>query len=545
MLRLRHLSWAVLAASSLGFAACSASDSDSIPGPGPDARIFAPPEPRLTRLLERQYVNSVGHLLGSAARQAASPPPDAKIQGFTSIASTQLALNDSLVAEYELSARAIAAAAMTDHHHVASFLASCDPKGSDEDCFRLFAKDFGRLAFRRPLTGPETDAYVNVATEAKKAFADFYIGIETTISTMLQSPNFLYRVELGEPSADGKSRKLTAHEVASRMSFFLLDTTPSAALLTAAENGKLDGEDRVRAVAAQLLDEPDAKQATAAFFAEYLAIDDMEEVTKDPQLYPNFSPALASSMKRETLELVNDVVWRGDLPIDTLFTAEHSFVDEALATHYDIDLDGKKDWSRVTLPAEQKRSGLLTHASIMSRQSHPTSTSVTHRGLFIMERFLCQSMPPPPPEAVTELPPTSTAPTMRERLAVHLENPTCAACHTTSDNLGLALENFDAVGIFRTKENGSTIDTTVELDSFGSFDGPAELGQLLAAQPAVKACVLRHLFRHATGRIETNGDLAALDSLNERFAESGYRFKQLLVDLVASQVFSDAGSFEP
>jgi hypothetical protein len=329
------------------------------------------------------------------------------------------------------------------------------------------------------------------------------------------------------------------------MSFFLLDTTPSAALLTAAENGKLDGEDRVRAVAAQLLDEPAAKQATAAFFAEYLAIDNMEKVTKDPQLYPNFSPALASSMKRETLELINDVVWRGDLPIDTLFTAEHSFVDEALAAHYDIDLEGKKDWSRVSLPAEQKRSGLLTHASIMSRQSHPTSTSVTHRGLFIMERFLCESMPPPPPEAVTDLPPTSTAPTMRERLAVHLENPTCAACHTTSDNLGLALENFDAVGTFRTKENGSTIDTAVELDDFGSFDGPAELGQLLADQPAVKACVLRHLFRHATGRIETGGDLAALDSLDERFAASGYRFKQLLVDLVASQIFSEAGSFDP
>jgi hypothetical protein len=101
------------------------------------------------------------------------------------------------------------------------------------------------------------------------------------------------------------------------------------------------------------------------------------------------------------------------------------------------------------------------------------------------------------------------------------------------------------VGTFRTKENGSTIDTAVELDDFGSFDGPAELGQLLADQPAVKACVLRHLFRHATGRIETGGDLAALDSLDERFAASGYRFKQLLVDLVASQIFSEAGSFDP
>jgi len=542
---LRQFGWLALAVGSFGVVACSGGDPDPVPSPGPAPRVFEPPEPKLVRLLERQYINSVGQLLGEAAMKVASPPEDTHLQGFKSIAATQLAVNDAVVAQYEHSARAAAAAAIADQHHIAAILASCDPDESATNCYQLFAERFGRLAFRRPLVDQEVSDYVALAKQSQKSFGDFYSGIEATISGMLQSPNFLYRVEIGEPTDDGKSRKLTAHEVASRMSFFLLDTTPSASLLSAAEDGRLDNEQSLREVAAELLTEPAAKKATAAFFSEYLALDHLDDLTKDPKLYPQFSPELAASMKRETLELIADVVWRNDLAIDTILTAKHSFLDSKLAAHYGVDFEDKKDWTRVTLPSKQKRSGLLNHGSVMSVQSHPTSTSVTYRGLFIMERFLCQSMPPPPPGVVAELPPTSTAPTMRERLAVHLEDPTCAGCHTTSDNLGLAFENFDSVGVFRTKENGATIDTAVELEPIGEFDGPAELGELLASMTEVKACILRHVFRHATGRVETSGDLAAIDALDEHFAESGFRFKQLLIDFVANEVFSHVGNIEP
>jgi hypothetical protein len=545
MPRLRQFCCAALAVGSLGFAACSEADPAPTPVPEPEKRVLAPPAPRLQRLLARQYVASVGLLLGDAAGKAADPPADSELQGFQAIAATQLSLNDSLVAKYEASARAVAAAAMADHHHVASLMATCDPEASASDCYQVFTQAFGRLAFRRPITDDEADDYLTVAQHAAEGFGDFYAGIETTMASMLQSPHFLYRVEIGEPTADGKRRKLTAYEIASRMSFFLLDTTPSAELLAAAQSGKLDSEAGVRTMAEALLTKPAAKRAMRAFFAEYLAIDDLGEVTKDPVLYPNYSPGLAASMKRETLELVEDVVWAKNDSVATLLTARHSFLDAALAEHYGVDLEGKKAWSRIKLPADQKRSGLLTQGSIMTRRAHPTSTSVTQRGLFIMERFLCESMPAPPPEVVTTLPPTSTAPTMRERLAIHLAHPTCAGCHNTSDNLGLALENFDSVGVFRSKENGVSIDTSVELEDVGTFDGPVELGELLASMPRVKACMLRNLFRHAMGRIETNGDLAGIEELDALFEESGYRFKQLLVDLVASEVFVTVGSFEP
>jgi len=533
-----------------GFAACA---DHSTPAPGPDApgdqtvSIDPAPSP-LRRLLARQYVNSIDYLLGENAALAADPPNDSQLNGFASIAAAQLSYHDITVAQLEQSARAVATAAMGNTARIAELL-GCEPTGaSDEACARSFVERFGRLAFRRPLIDAERDNYLAVATKGANLNGDFYAGIELVIAAMLQSPHFLYQVEIGVPDTrptppkKAERKRLTALELATRMSFFLQDRTPSAELLDAAEAGELDSTAGVRTWAQRLLAQAPARQASEAFFQEYLRLDELDEHYKDPNRFPDYSQQLAQSMKRETLKLVDDVLWeRGD-PLHALLTIDYTFVDKRLAEFYGVapPLDGV-EWTRTALPVEQQRAGILSHASVLTAQSHSTSTSPTHRGLFVLEAFLCRTMPPPPEDVVTELPPTSTAPTMRERLAVHLENDVCRACHYESDQIGLTLENYDAMGVFRTKENGTVIDAKVKINSVGEFDGVRELGKLLASDSEVSFCMLRQVLRHATGHIELNREFNALRLIEKRWIAAQYSYPALLLELVTSELFRTMG----
>jgi hypothetical protein len=495
----------------------------------------------MRRLLGRQYVSTVRMLLGDAAAAAADPPDDDQLNGFQSIAASQMAMTDNLVRHYESSARAVAAAAVKDVA-VMSELVTCTPESTvDEACYRSFIEHFGRLAYRRKLVEEEIADYLDIATMAGEELRDFASGVEYVIGSMLQAPSFLFQIEVGEPTPAG-TRRLTGLEVATRMSFLLNDTSPNDALLDAAESGELDTSEGVRKWAQELVEQPAARQAMRGFFSEYLVLDGLEKVPKDPNMFPDWSSELAQSMKGETLLFIEDLVFERNRPIHELFTASYTFVDQAMASHYGVQGPAEEvPWTRASLPMEQGRSGILSHASILSRQAHATSTSATYRGLFIMERFLCTTMPPPPPDVNTELPPSSQAPTLRERIAVHQEADSCRACHYMSDNLGLSLENFDAVGRWRSHENGALIDPSVDLDGVGAFSGAQELGSLLAERPDVLRCILRQVYRHATGHVEVDGERKALEALDDRFAGVDHKFKALLVELCASELFRIVG----
>ncbi len=495
----------------------------------------------MRRLLARQYTNSVAVIFGSKAAAAASPPSDTALNGYQSIAASQLAMTDELVRRYEVSARAIAAEVASDPAAV-NALAGCDPEvDGEQKCFEQFVTHVGRLAFRRPLLDIEVDEYVDVATTSRELFGTYSAGIEYAIVALMQSPSFLFQVEVGNPiEGSDEVRKLTGYEMASRMSLFLTDRGPDAELLDAAERGELDDEEGIRAHAARLVRTHAARVATTAFFSEYLVLDDIELMPKDPTMFPDFSAEVALSMRQETLELVEDVIWKRNAPITELLTSETSFIDDNLAQLYEVPAPSEP-WTSTTLPEQQGRKGILSHAAFLAGQAHAESTSVTHRGMFVLERFMCTSMPPPPEGVVTELPPSSTAPTMRERVAVHLEKDTCRGCHALVDGMGLAMENFDPVGRWRDKENGETIDASGEANGLGKFVGVAELSDALAASEFATDCMLRNLYRHATGHVETKAELDSLEALHVDFAAKDFKWRELLVDLTASALFRTVG----
>lgn len=507
---------------------------------------FTAPGPTLRRLLGRHYVNSVRDILGDAAAAAADPPADSSLNGFDSVGAAQLAVSDAAISQYESSALAIATAAMGDMAKIDAYL-GCTPQGiTDVVCHKHFIANFGLLAWRRPLDAKELDRYGLIAHTAAGKYNDFYAGITYAIAGMLQSPYFIYQVETGKPIAGNAEglRHLTGYEIASRMSYFLIDTTPSPELLAAAAAGELDTADGVRNAAQALIAKPDARGALAAFYDELLRLRDLDGLAKDLTTYPQFSPTLAQAMREETLRLVEDVVWDLDTDVRDILDADHTFVNDELAAFYGMTPPGSTDFSKVPVAAGQKRGGILGHASFLSLLAHAQATSPTLRGKFIREMLLCQAIPAPPNDVDTTLPSDTEAKTMKEKLSQHQIDPSCSGCHKLMDNIGFGLENYDAVGAFRLQDNGVDIDAKTDVEGLGTFDGAGELGALLRNHPNVPECLVRNLLRASTGHLETDGEDPVIEGLSAGFASSGYRLQGLLVDLVASDAFRLVGPLD-
>jgi len=509
---------------------------------------YAPAPVRLRLLLARQYRNAIRDLLGEPAAAVTTPPIDTALSGFEAIAASQVALGDSSVELYEKSGRAAAAAAMQDPARIAAYR-GCEPTGPDDAaCHRAFVTTFGRLAWRRPLTTEEIDLYTDVALDGALQLGDFNAGTANAIATFLQSPYFLYQVEVGEPDPnDPAQRTLSSLEAATRLSFFLLDTTPTAEILTIAENGGLATPDDVRAIAEVMVEAPGARLALGNFYAEVLRLRSLESLAKDPTTYPQFSPALGAAMRQETLALIDDIAFTVDGDFRDILDAPYTFVNGPLAALYGLIADPNQlgeNWQRFDLPAETKRGGILGQAAFLAAYAHVSSTSPTLRGKFVRELLMCQGMPAPPPDVVTELPTGEAYKTMRERLAKHMTDPACSGCHNLMDPIGLGLENYDGVGVFRTIENGVVLDTSEALDQLGEFDGARQLGNLLRGSDQVTRCFVRNLFRHATGHLELWSESPALADIDLAFADAGFRMKDLLVELTASQAFLRVGTPE-
>lgn len=507
----------------------------------PTTQAFEPPAPTMRRLLARQYQNAIRDLLGESAAVAATPPADAALSGFASIAASQFNMGLPELRLYESSARAVAAAAMSDGKVLD--LLTCTPTGAaDAACMATFAKSFGRLAFRRSLTDEEVAGLVEVGELAAEKYETFDAAVEHIVATVLQSPSFLFQIEVGDP-VEGKPelRRLSGRELATRMSFFLTDSTPTESLLDAAESGALDTPEGVRAKATELITSASTVAAVRAMYDESLGVADVTDptrVTKDPVLFPQFTPELAASMREETLRLVADLYER-DADFRTFLTADYTFIDENLAEFYGIDHQGT-GFTKVSYASTEPRAGFLGHASFLASQAHSGSSSPTLRGKFLLERVLCVGVQPPPPDVNTVFPPNSGA-TKREQLSAHQAIPSCAGCHKLLDGIGLSFENFDAVGAFRATENGVTLDPSGEFEG-EPFADPREFAQRAAATENFGACIVKNIFRHSIGHVETDGEESSLDALSKSFGENGFVMRKLLVELVASDAFRFVGA---
>lgn len=539
----------------LSISACSGADDDNLglsssgdpsgTSSSSSGNVVPPEEPLvpapggLRRLLSRQYINSVREIFGDTAALAANPPPDSALRGFDNIGAAELALPEAAVEAYESSARAIAKAVTEDLPTFDSLL-PCMPSGPDDSlCYDMFVRSAGRIAWRRALDDQEAGLLVNIALAAGAQYQSFEIGASYAISGLLQSPYFLYAVEVGEPDpAEPEYRKLTSLELASRMSFFLTDTTPSAALLDKAETGGLAAENDIRAAAQELVAKPQAKAALAEFFAEIYRLRELETVEKDTNLFPKFTASLPPAMRQEVLELINDVVWTRNSDMHELFTANYAFVNAELAGLYGV-APPASGFQKTLLPADQKRAGFLGSAAFLARFAHPGMTSPTRRGTFIQTMLFCTEIPPPPPGVNTTFPADdpNQPKTMKQKLEAHMNDPNCAGCHKLIDPVGFALENYDPIGAYRTTDKGLPIDPSGTVESLGSFASAADLAGILSQDPRGAQCMIKNLFRHSMGHVETKGERPAMTDLEEGFTQSGFRIQDLLVNIVLSPAF--------
>lgn len=499
-----------------------------------DAVATAPPPSTMRRLTESQYRNSVRDLLGSEPAVDGPLDTDVAINGLASVGGSYATVSPLGVERYETAARQIASQAVDDNA-VFERIVPCSPRApEDAACLSQFAREFGKRAWRRVLSEDEVARLTALGVKGAQTFGRFKDGVRIVISAMLQSPDFLFRREVG---ADGR---FSDWEMASRLSYFLTNSTPDDELLAAAEAGRLHEAADLRLQAARLLAKPGARLALQNFFSELLRLTDLDRLSKDTRLFPAAAEGFGTDAREETLLLVDDLVFERDADIRTLLTATETFVNSRLAEVYGITPPAGDGFAKVELPASGRRRGFFGQAAFLAKQAHATNTSAVLRGKFVSTVFLCREIPAPPPDLNTGFSDSVKARTLRERSAAHSKQPQCAACHQLMDPIGLGFENFDAIGRWRETENGATIDASGELDGT-PFRDAAELGAVVAANPDFGACMAKNVYRYAAGRMEGAGEIEFVDALGRRFAEDGYRMNALFLQIAASRAFRTAG----
>ena len=504
---------------------------------GPPGAL-APGPAVFPRLTASQYTTSVIDALGPGLPRVALEQ-DTNPYLFFSIGAASTSLSELGAQQYEEAAHRIARTVLEDPARREA-LVGCTPASADDACARAFLERIGTRLFRRPLETEEVDRWALVAAELSEG--DAWRGLRFALAGMLQSPRFLYRVELGEPDPERPGElRYSDLEMASRLSFLLWNSPPDQALLEAALAGELGTPEGVREHATRMIEDPRARRAVQAFFAQYLDLARLEglEGQRDPALYPAMSDTLARSMRTEIELLVDDLVFRRDADVRELFRTRRTFVNDELAALYGVEAEGASPiaFVPVELPADGARAGVLTLGAFLAMNAHPTETSPTLRGKYVRERVLCELVPPPPPEVDTTLAPDPGMPrTLRERLELHRSEAVCAACHAAIDPPGFLFEGFDSIGAERTHDNGYPVDTSGELDGT-PLTRARDLGELIAEDPRVSTCMVRQLYRHAAGRLEVRGEEAAILELEQRFAASGHRFVDLLIELASSDVY--------
>lgn len=523
-------SLALFTAAVVTTAACTGkiADSEGSPsggGPGTAALTFGPTG--LHRLSRVEYDNTLRDLLGDATRSGFAALPEDVNDPFDNNFKDQI-VSGALVASIETLAANAATRALADPARRAALL-GCTPAGpSDQACLSTFIRTFGRRAFRRPLTEDEVTAYAGLSAFAVEA-KDFTVGVELVIRAMLQDPSFLYRVEIGEP-VPGRSGlfRLDDFEIASRLSYFLWGTMPPDDLLDSAQAGRLVAEDGRRMAANALLADARAAARLKSFHAFWLGYDQLP-VAAD----------LAAALRAESDALVSRVVLeqRGDY--FSLFRSEETFLTDRLASHYGLPAPGSTTGKWVPYGASPRR-GILSHGAVLAAGAKFDDTSPTLRGVFVRNRLLCQVVAPPPPNAVVDEPPQATNSRCKiDRYAAHSSGG-CASCHQLTDAIGFGLENYDRSGAYRATDKDApecTIAGDGEVLGLGQFNGPAELGALLADSGQLEACVVTQLFRMALGRRESDADRTSLGALTETFKGGGRAFDRLLVDMAAAPAF--------
>lgn len=472
------------------------------------------------RLLTRyEYDNTVRDLLGIDQKLARDNfPRENSTGGFENSVDSHV-VNPLLVRRYLETAEQLAATAVQQNDY------------PDDEAF---LRGFLRRAFRRPPTDDEVESF---ETMYAKSRADYGAkrAKEMVIATVLQSPQFLYRLEFADDRQPNEIVKNGPYEMANRLSYTFWSTMPDEQLFAAAQNDELQTREQIEAQVRRMLADPHARTTVGHFYRQWLHLDALSDAVKDESAFGPLPDGAVQDWRASIDEYIQWVHFENDGTLQTLMTADTVFMTPDLAPMYGAEANG--GMTRVSM---EKRSGLLTQPALLALLAYPDQSSPIHRGIFVREKLLCQPLPPPPANMMIEPPDPDPNATTRERFAQHTENDSCAGCHSLIDPLGFGFERYDGVGRYRTEENGSTIDASGELIASGDdtidgeYDGAVELSERLATSEPVRDCVADQWTTFALGRPATSADLCSVDEIRETFAESDGRFEDLFVAIATS-----------
>lgn len=509
---------------------------------------------QLQRLTSSRYLSTLRTLFDQEGFPALRWPTqlerDTLLHGYSTVGASELTISPRAAEQYEEAAIDVTGQVFADAARRKAWV-GCEPMSSEpsDDCVRSFVQNQGARFYRRPLTTQEQDEYLTLIEKTGKALADPWQGLRFATVAWLQSPHLLYLVEQGEPDPERPDRlRLSGPELATRLSYLLWNTAPDAELQRAAQSGELLSEEGLLKQTRRLLAAPKAEPFTDQFFGEFLYLDRLDTVSKNAMQFPEWTPQLASAMRGEVLRLLRELAQSGDHDMRELFDTRTTFVNSDLAGHYGLPAEltpPPGTWKQIELPSTMQP-GLLGRAGLLSLFAHATVTSPTLRGKFIRQQLLCQDIPPPPPGVAVNLEaePSGTPKTMREKLAKHRDAPGCEGCHRLMDPIGLSLEHFGPTGKYRAQDNGLPIDPSGELDG-QPFADSFELASVLRQSPRIAECMTRQLYRYATAHLELRSEQEQILILGRKFAQTGFRFPQLVESLVLSEGFRYAARPEP
>jgi hypothetical protein len=495
----------------------------------------------LRRLTESQYRATIADVFGADMPVVGRFERALRSDGLIAVGTSEAGLSAFSIEQYDASARAIAAAVVSEEGRGRLVPCTPDPsQGFDEACARTFIDHYGSRLFRRPLSQEETASWLGIARSAQERLGGFYQGLEFTLAGMLVAPDFLLRIERSEadPASPGDYR-LDAFSRATRLSYFLTGSTPDRQLLDAAARGDLDRPEGLAREVDRLMAGSRFESAVRDFFADMLYFDLFADLAKDPLIYPAFNSTVAEDAREQTLRTITDHLLEREGDYRELFTTRAAPLTRSLGIVYRQPVAARNGWQMSEFPERSGRAGIQSQISFLALHSHPGRSSPTLRGKAIREVFLCQHVPDPPVDVdFTGIndDANSARPTARDRLEAHRTQTACKACHTLMDPLGLTLERYDGLGSFRTRENGAVIDVSGSLDG-REFEAATGLGQALHDHTETPKCLVTKMYRSAAGRAELPAERDYIQFLNSNFAASGYRVPDLMRTIATSEAF--------
>jgi hypothetical protein len=501
----------------------------------------------IRRLNRVEYRNTIRDLMGVDYPATEELPSDDVGYGFDNIADV-LSLAPVHLEKYLAAAEKIVSEVFLDVKRRERFLSWRGDARNPREAARRILTEFARRAYRRPVSPQEVERLLQLVDKARQDGDGPEEALQVAFKAVLVSPHFLFRIER-DPAPDEKRPlplpaerfvpgvyPISEYELATRLAYFLWSSMPDEELFQLADKGQL--RQNLGAQVKRMLQSPKSRALVENFAGQWLQLRNLSSIMIDPKLFPRYDAFMRESMQRET-EMYFEYILREDRSILEFLDSDYTFLNERLARHYGIEGVQGLEMRLVKLP-DRRRGGILTHASILTVTSNPTRTSPVKRGKFILENILGTPPPPPPPD-VPELDNDKNAVltgSLRQRMEKHRENPGCAVCHVKMDALGFGLENFDAIGAWRTKDGSFEIDPSGTLPDGTTFRNPAELRQALLQQAdQFRRCLAEKLLTYALGRGLEPTDNVFLREIVAQTKQGGDRFSALILAIVHSDPF--------